>query len=176
MYHHSAPVFMHDTENGSTFLKPPFDLEGVPFKVRKSRAFKDMCAGVKEAEQIGACCYIEDSITHDWTELLESFKKRKDSRDVPGTFGKMSKAKMARSSRMSSALKSRRKASWDTSPTCSSKWKASGNSREAASAEAQTIHPPAVQFVNTLERMGAAVSSRASRLPLLICDVGPASS
>lgn len=76
-YHNAAPIMYHDTENGSDFMKAIADIEGVPVLVRKSRSFKDMCAGIYEGERQGACVYIEDSITHDWLELLEAFKDKK---------------------------------------------------------------------------------------------------
>lgn len=77
-YHNRAPIFYHDTENGSDFMKSIAEAEGVPVLVRKSRSFKDMCAGIRLGEEAGACVYLEDSITHDWTELMEAFKTAKN--------------------------------------------------------------------------------------------------
>lgn len=81
-YHNGAPVMMHDSESPiggavgpSDFLVPIFKAEGIRFLRRKSESFKDCCAGIREGEQAGACVYIEDSMTKDWAELLESFKK-----------------------------------------------------------------------------------------------------
>src|SRR5438105_4052928 len=65
-HHNRAPILYHDTENGSDYMKPIADLEGVPILVRKSRSFKDMCIGLREGLRAGACVYLEDSITHDW--------------------------------------------------------------------------------------------------------------
>ena len=76
-YHDGAPIGYHDTENGSDFMKAIADIEGVPVLVRKSRSFADMCQGLIELRAAGACVYLEDSITHDWTELLEAFKRKK---------------------------------------------------------------------------------------------------
>ena len=75
-YYNGAPVMMHDSESpASDFLVPIFKLEGVKFLRRKSESFKDTCAGIAEGERNGACVYIEDSMTKDWAELLEGFKK-----------------------------------------------------------------------------------------------------
>jgi hypothetical protein len=76
-FHESAPVAYHDTENGSDFLKPLFDMEGVKLLVRKSKCFADAAATLQEAGRRGCCAFIEDSITGDWDELTESFKKKK---------------------------------------------------------------------------------------------------
>jgi hypothetical protein len=75
-YHKGAPVMMHDSEDpASDFLVPIFKKENIEFLRRKSISFKDTCAGIAEAQRKGACVYIEDSMTKDWNELLESFKK-----------------------------------------------------------------------------------------------------
>jgi AAA domain len=76
-HHGGAPVAYHDTENGSDFLKPLFDMEGVKLLVRKSKCFADAAATLHEAKRRGCCAFIEDSITGDWDELTESFKKKK---------------------------------------------------------------------------------------------------
>jgi AAA domain-containing protein len=75
-YHGGAPVAMMDTENGSDFLVPIFAAEGVKLLNFKSRAFKDMCTGIREAEEQGACCYLVDSYTHPWQELNEALKAK----------------------------------------------------------------------------------------------------
>ncbi len=77
-YHGGAPVAYHDTENGSDFLKPLFDMEGVKLLVRKSKCFADAAATLHEAKRRECCVFIEDSITGDWDELTESFKKKKN--------------------------------------------------------------------------------------------------
>lgn len=77
LYHNSAPIFMHDTEAGSDFLVELAAAEGVKLFTRKSRSFRDMTSGLQQAVREGACCYIEDSISSDWTELMESFKRNK---------------------------------------------------------------------------------------------------
>lgn len=75
-YHQNAPVAMLDTENGSDYLKAICDAEGVPFVVAKSRAFKDMQAALREAEEQKCCVYMVDSYTHPWQELTASFKAK----------------------------------------------------------------------------------------------------
>ena len=75
-YHGGAPVTMLDTENGSDYLKPIFDAEGVQLHVAKSRAFTDMRAALREAEAMKACGFLVDSYTHPWTELIEAFKAK----------------------------------------------------------------------------------------------------
>lgn len=77
LYHEGAPIFMHDTEAGSDFLVELAQAEGVKLFTRKSRSFRDMTAGLQQAAREGACAYIEDSISSDWTELMESFKRDK---------------------------------------------------------------------------------------------------
>lgn len=75
-YHKNAPVAFMDTENGSDYLVPIFEAEGVKLLNFKSRAFKDMCTGISEAEESGACAYLVDSYTHPWQELNDALKKR----------------------------------------------------------------------------------------------------
>lgn len=75
-YHNGAPVTMMDTENGSDYLKPIFDAEGVELLVVKSRAFTDMRGALREAEAMKACGYLVDSYTHPWSELTTSFKAK----------------------------------------------------------------------------------------------------
>lgn len=79
-FHNGAPVAFMDTENGSDYLVPIFETEGVKLLNFKSRAFKDMKAGLKEAEQQGCCAYLVDSYTHPWQELVESFKQKSKRR------------------------------------------------------------------------------------------------
>jgi hypothetical protein len=75
-YHQDAPVAFMDTENGSDYLVPVFEVEGVKLLNFKSRAFKDMKAGLKEAEAQGCCAYLVDSYTHPWQELTQAFKDK----------------------------------------------------------------------------------------------------
>lgn len=66
------PVFMLDTENGSSWVKPMFDEAGIPLMVAKTRAFKDLVPAVREAEKNASVLFI-DSITHFWEELQASY-------------------------------------------------------------------------------------------------------
>lgn len=75
-FHAGAPITMLDTENGSDYLKPIFDVEGVELQVAKSRAFTDMRQALREAEAMKACGFLVDSYTHPWTELTDAFKAR----------------------------------------------------------------------------------------------------
>lgn len=75
-YHGGKPVAFLDTENGSDYLVPIFEAEGVPLLVVKSRAFQDMKSAMREAEEAGCCAYLVDSYTHPWQELNESLKAR----------------------------------------------------------------------------------------------------
>lgn len=75
-YHGGAAVAFMDTENGSDYLVPLFEMEGVKLMNFKSRAFKDMCAGIKEAQEAGACAYLVDSYTHPWQELNDALKAK----------------------------------------------------------------------------------------------------
>lgn len=72
----SKPVAFFDTETGSDWLIPLFEKEGIPLVVAKKRAFADLVAAVKWAEE-NASVLIIDSITHPWRELQESYMKRK---------------------------------------------------------------------------------------------------
>lgn len=75
-HHKGAPVAFMDTENGSDYLVPIFETEGVELRNFKSRAFSDMRQGLREAEQTGCCAYLVDSYTHPWIELTDTFKKK----------------------------------------------------------------------------------------------------
>lgn len=69
------PVFMLDTENGSSWVKPMFDAAGIPLMVAKTRAFKDLVPAVREAERNASVLFI-DSITHFWEELQNTYMAR----------------------------------------------------------------------------------------------------
>ncbi len=75
-FHKDAPIAFMDTENGSDYLVPIADAEGVKLLNFKSRAFKDMRSGLHEAEEQGCCTYLVDSYTHPWQELCDSFKRK----------------------------------------------------------------------------------------------------
>ncbi len=73
------PVYFLDTETGSDWAIPRFAKEGIELRVAKTRAFKDLLAGIQEAEKNGFGLII-DSVSHYWTELIESYKRRKNIR------------------------------------------------------------------------------------------------
>lgn len=75
-YHKGAPVAFLDTENGSDYLVPIFETEGVELLVVKSRAFQDMRAALTEAEKADCCAYLVDSYSHPWQELTNTFKEK----------------------------------------------------------------------------------------------------
>src|SRR5688572_10913732 len=77
-FHANAPVAFLDTENGSDYLVPIFEAEGVPLLTVKSRSFQDMKSALREAEEGGCCAYLVDSYTHPWLELNDSLKKSKN--------------------------------------------------------------------------------------------------
>ena len=72
----NKPVAAIDTENGTDWLIPLFEEAGIPLMVAKKRAFADLIAAVKWAEE-NASALIIDSITHPWRELQESYLKKK---------------------------------------------------------------------------------------------------
>jgi hypothetical protein len=75
-FHQNAPVYFFDTESGSDFVVDLFKAEGVKLIHGKSRSFKDMRAGLTEADATGACAYLVDSYTHPWQELVSTFKAK----------------------------------------------------------------------------------------------------
>jgi hypothetical protein len=75
-YHKGAPVAFMDTENGSDYVVPIAEAEGVELQNFKSRAFRDMRTGLKEARENGCCVYVVDSYTHPWKELVDTFKAK----------------------------------------------------------------------------------------------------
>lgn len=75
-YHDGKPIAFFDTENGSDYVVPICEAEGVGLVSVKSRAFKDMRAALAEAQDAGCCVYLVDSYTHPWQELCDSFKAK----------------------------------------------------------------------------------------------------
>ena len=81
-YHQSAPVAFLDTEKGSDFVLPYFEMEGVPLLVDKTRAFTDLRNAHRAAIDQGACVLITDSLTHFWQELLKVMKGESRRLDI----------------------------------------------------------------------------------------------
>jgi len=76
-FHKDAPIAFFDTEKGSDFARPICEAEGIKLLRVKSRAFADLLQTLKEAEQQGACSLIVDSMSHVWTEIMDSFCRQK---------------------------------------------------------------------------------------------------
>lgn len=68
-----------DTEIGSSWVKPKILADGTRFLVSRTRAFSDLIAGVKEADE-HKDILIVDSITHFWQEVQASYLKAKGER------------------------------------------------------------------------------------------------
>jgi hypothetical protein len=73
----NKPAFFLDTETGSDWVKPQFEAAGITLFTAKTRSFTDLMAAVKEAES-GASVLLVDSISHFWTEICDSYMKRKN--------------------------------------------------------------------------------------------------
>lgn len=71
------PAFFLDTETGSDWVQPEFQAAGIELHVAKTRAFSDLLAAVKEAEQHASILQI-DSISHFWRELTDSYMKKRN--------------------------------------------------------------------------------------------------
>ena len=74
-------VAMFDTEKSSDFLTEYFAQQKIEFSVVKSRAFKDLCASIIEAQNAGYNAFIVDSVTHVWNELLSAHDLRFGRKD-----------------------------------------------------------------------------------------------
>jgi len=72
----TKPMFFLDTEAGSDWVLPRFKEAGIPVHTSKTRAFKDLCAAVDEAEA-NASLLLIDSATHFWREFCETYVARK---------------------------------------------------------------------------------------------------
>ncbi len=75
----TKPVTFIDSETGSDFVAPIFRKHGIKLFVMKTRAFMELSAGIKEAIQISDILII-DSVSHFWTDIMESYKKKKNVR------------------------------------------------------------------------------------------------
>lgn len=71
------PVLFIDTETGSDFVLPIFQKHGIELMVSKTRAFKDLAEGMKEAPAL-ADIMIIDSVSHFWVDIVESYRKKKN--------------------------------------------------------------------------------------------------
>lgn len=71
------PIGFLDTETGSDFIIERVRERGLEIATSKTRAFVDLKAAVKEAEQECSVLII-DSVTHFWREFCESYQKKKN--------------------------------------------------------------------------------------------------
>lgn len=71
------PVFFLDTETGSDWVRPQFDVAGIELFTAKTRAFQDLLAAVREAEKDSSLLLV-DSISHFWKEICDAYMKRKN--------------------------------------------------------------------------------------------------
>lgn len=71
------PIFFLDTETGSDFVKGEIEAAGNKLYTAKTRAFSDLMLALNEAEKEASLLLI-DSVTHFWTELCESYAKKKN--------------------------------------------------------------------------------------------------
>lgn len=76
------PVFFLDTETGSDYVIAKFRDAGVKLNSAKTRSFADLITAVHEAEKDASVLLI-DSISHFWSELMDTYaKKRNRSRGL----------------------------------------------------------------------------------------------
>lgn len=73
----NRPAYFLDTETGSDWVKPQFDAAHIELRTAKTRAFVDLLAAIKEAEE-NASVLLIDSISHFWRDLTESYAARKN--------------------------------------------------------------------------------------------------
>jgi len=73
----TKPVLFIDTETGSDFVLPIFRSHGIEMLVSKTRAFKDLAEGIREAPGISDILII-DSVSHFWVDIVESYRKKKN--------------------------------------------------------------------------------------------------
>ena len=73
----TKPVGFMDTETGSDFVLPIFQQHGIKLLVSKTRAFKDLAEGMKQAPKLFDILIV-DSVSHYWTDIVESYKKKKN--------------------------------------------------------------------------------------------------
>jgi len=67
------PVYFIDTEQGADWVRLEFERASIPLLTAKTRAFKDLLTAIDDAQE-NASLLLIDSITHFWTDLMESFR------------------------------------------------------------------------------------------------------
>lgn len=73
----NKPIAFFATEPGVDYVMPMFAAEGIKLYVERSKAFKDLLAAVDQAQKLGCCALVVDSITHVWVELVDAFCRAK---------------------------------------------------------------------------------------------------
>lgn len=78
----SEPVFMCDTETGSSWLVPMFAEAGIELMVDATKSFKELLTNMDEVANRNGILLI-DSITHYWRELVKEYQaKKKKNRHI----------------------------------------------------------------------------------------------
>jgi hypothetical protein len=72
----TKPVYMLDTETGSSYIKKDFDAEGIKLRVLQTRAFSDLIPATKEAVSEGSVLII-DQATHFWREFCKTYQQER---------------------------------------------------------------------------------------------------
>lgn len=75
----TKPIVIFDTEMASKSLLPLFNEEGIKAVVRTSRSLADLKEAMKRCRDGFSDILFIDSITHIWEDLLESYRKKKNS-------------------------------------------------------------------------------------------------
>ena len=70
------PIFFCDTERSSRWILPKVQAAGIKMSVAHTRAFKDLCSIVDEAEA-NASLLLIDSLTHHWQEFCDAYVSAK---------------------------------------------------------------------------------------------------
>lgn len=71
------PVAWADTETGSDFLRPKFEVVKIDLLVAKTRAFQDLLTIIDEAEREASILLI-DSVTHFWNEIVDAYMAKNE--------------------------------------------------------------------------------------------------
>jgi hypothetical protein len=75
------PIAFLDTETGSDYMIPLYKKANIELLVAKTRAFEDLLNVTREASK--ECdILIVDSVSHIWTDLIESYMKKKGKKSL----------------------------------------------------------------------------------------------
>ncbi len=92
LYKPDKPVYMMDTEVGSSWIASRFKAENIPFKVWRTRAFERLLEAVDHVDKEQGILVI-DSITAFWTELTSAYAAAKKGYNKSLTFQDWAKIK-----------------------------------------------------------------------------------